>query len=215
MVWDWKHTILAALAAAAIAGSGLAFHSWRAAREALQRAEFTVAQQQKILTHDAKTSLQIAAEEKRRDARTARTIAALRAQAARQKTPRQIAAWLPKQIPAPQPIRIRLPKSTKQNPAPAAVATIPQPDLAPLRDYVSSCEVCSVQLHSVRQDLAAKDKQLQLAGEQLSAALKERDAALAAAQGGSFWRRVGSDLKWFAVGAGAGAALLCGTGHCQ
>lgn len=215
MVWDWKHAALAGVATIALAGAGVAWHSWQGARVALAQAETTVAQQQKTLNRDAKASRQIAAAEKQRDAKTARQIAKLRARASREKTPSQIARWLPKQISTPQPIRIRLPKPTRKNPAPAALATIPQPDLGPLRDFVSSCQVCSVRLHAAEQDLAAKNQQLKLAGEQLSAAMKQRDAALQAARGGGFWRRVGSAMKWFAIGAGTGAALLCGTGHCQ
>jgi hypothetical protein len=216
MVWDSKHTIFAALAAIGLAGAGIAFHSWLAAHDAFLRAESTVREQQQTLGQDAKASHQIAAREKRRDARTAREITALRGQAARQKTPRQIAAWIPKQIPTPQPIEIQIPKSSAQNPAPAAaLATIPLPDLVPLRDYAATCQECSLQRNAARKDLAAKDQQLKLASAELSAALKERDAALRAARGGGFWHRLGSAVKWFAIGAGAGAALLCGSGHCQ
>jgi hypothetical protein len=215
MAWDAKHTLLASLAAAAIAGGGIAFHSWLAAHDALLRAQSTVAQQQTAIDREQKASARIAAQETERDAAAAKRIAALRAQAARAKTPAQIAAWLPKRIPAPQPIEIQIPPPTKQNPAPAAIATIPQPDLGSLRDYVSACQTCNVQLHAAQEDLAAKNQQLQLASRQLSAALKQRDAALQAAKGGSFWHRAAAAVKWFAIGAGAGAALLCASGHCH
>ncbi|HVB35388.1 MAG TPA: hypothetical protein VNJ52_13590 [Patescibacteria group bacterium] len=215
MAWDWKHTIFAGLAVVGIAGGGIAFHCWKSTHDALLGAESTVQQQQKVLNQDAQAARQIAAQVKQRDAQTARRIATLRARAAQETTPSQIAAWLPKQILTPQPIHIQLPKPTRKNPAPAAVATIPQPDLAPLRDFVTACQACSIRLHSAQQDLAAKDAQLKLAGERLSAALKQRDAALQAARGGGFWRRMGTAVKWFAIGAGTGAALLCGSGHCQ
>lgn len=215
MAWDWKHTILAGLAVLSVAGAGLAFHSWLASHDALLRAEATVRQQQRTLTQDAQASRRIADQQKRRDAQAAREIAALRVRAAKQKTPAQIAAWLPKQIPAPMPIKIRIPKPTPNKPAPAAVATIPQLDLGAMRDFVSTCQQCSMRLGTVQQDLAAKQRQLTLARKELSAALKERDVALQAAKGGGFWRRLGAAMKWFAIGAGTGAAMVCGTGHCR
>ena len=215
MTWDWKHAALAGLAALGVAGAGIALHSWRGAHDALLQAESTVRQQQGALNRDAKASRQIVFQEKQRDAQTARQVAALRARAARQKTPPEIAAWLPKQVPVPQPIEIQIPRPTRKNPAPAALATIPEPDLGSLRDFVSSCQACSLRLHAAQQDLAAKDAQIKLAGEQLAAALKQRDAALRAAKGGGFWRRLGMSIKWFAIGSGTGAALLCGTGHCH
>lgn len=215
MAWDSKHTILAGLAVLGAAGASIAFHSWLASHDALLRAEATVRQQQQALTQDAEVSRHLAEQVKRQDAQAAREIAALHARAAKQKTPVQIAAWLPKQISAPQPIKIQIPKPTPKNPAPAAVATIPQLDLVPMRDFVSTCQECSVRLGAVQKDLAAKEQQLTLAGNELSAALKERDAALQAAKGGGFWRRLGAAMKWFAIGAGTGAVLVCGTGHCQ
>lgn len=138
----------------------------------------------------------------------------MQAEVAQVKTAAQIAAWLPKQLPTPTPVKIEVPPSTAKNPAPAAVAKIPQMDLPALRDYVESCKVCSVKLHTAQQDIADKDRQLKLAGEQLSAAEKQRDAVLHAAHG-TFWGRLWTRTKWFVIGAGAGAALLCGSGHCR
>ncbi|MGC1629293.1 MAG: hypothetical protein WA735_20745, partial [Candidatus Acidiferrales bacterium] len=49
----------------------------------------------------------------------------------------------------------------------------------------------------------------------LAAITRERDAAITTAKGGTFWRRLRRNALWFAVGAGAGAVALCGTGHCR
>lgn len=215
MRWDWKHKALAGAAVAALGGAGLAFSSWLGAHDAWIRAQGTIQAQAQRIDQVKKRAAQIAPEQKARDEAAAAQLAAMRKEVDRLKTAEQIAAWLPKQIPMPEPVKIRVPKATKKNPAPAAVARIPRQDLPALRDYVESCKACSVELHTTRQDLAAKEQQLKLAGERLSAVEKERNAALNAAKGGGFWHRAKTAFKWFAIGAGAGAAVLCGSGHCQ
>jgi hypothetical protein len=90
----------------------------------------------------------------------------------------------------------------------APSAQIPAADLKPLFDYVQDCRSCQVQLAAAKQnatDNAAK----------LTAVTRERDAAIATAKGGTFWQRLRRNALWFVVGAGAGAAALCGTGHCR
>lgn len=92
--------------------------------------------------------------------------------------------------------------------APAATAQIPAADLKPLYDYVQDCRACQAQLANAKQN-AADD------AAKLSALTRERDAALTAAKGGTFWRRLRRNALWLVVGAGAGAVALCGTGHCR
>jgi hypothetical protein len=81
----------------------------------------------------------------------------------------------------------------------ALVAQLPSADLKPLYDFVQDCRACQAQLTSVRADLA--DEQIKSA-----ALFKERNAALTAAKGGSFWTRLKRNARWFALGAGFGAA---------
>ena len=90
----------------------------------------------------------------------------------------------------------------------APSAQIPAADLKPLFDYVQDCRSCQAQLAAAKQnstDNAAK----------LAALTKERDAAVTTAKGGTFWQRLHRNALWFVVGAGAGAAAVCGTGHCR
>jgi len=90
----------------------------------------------------------------------------------------------------------------------APSAQIPAADLKPLFDYVQDCRSCQAQLAAAKQnatDDAAK----------LTAVTRERDAAVVAAKGGTFWQRLRRNALWFAVGAGAAAAAVCGTGHCR
>jgi hypothetical protein len=90
----------------------------------------------------------------------------------------------------------------------APSAQIPAADLKPLFDFVQDCRSCQAQLTAAKQnatDDAAK----------LTAVTRERDAAVVAAKGGTFWQRLRRNALWFAVGAGAGAVAVCGTGHCR
>lgn len=104
--------------------------------------------------------------------------------------------------------------SEKKTPNPAdelpssPAAQIPAADLKPLYDYVQDCRACQAQLAAARQD--ATDN-----AQKLAALTRERDAAITAAKGGGFWRRLRRNALWFVVGAGAGAAALCGSGHCR
>lgn len=78
-------------------------------------------------------------------------------------------------------------------------AQIPVADLKPLYDFVQDCRACQAELAAARQDKsddAAK----------IAALTRERDAAITAAKGGSFWRRLRRNAKWFVIGAGVGAA---------
>ena len=90
------------------------------------------------------------------------------------------------------------------SPAPCTTASdcsaqIPAADLAPLYNYVQDCRACQLQLAAAQQnsaDDAAK----------ISALTRERDAAITAANGGSFLRRLRRNAIWLAVGAAAGYA---------
>ncbi len=78
-------------------------------------------------------------------------------------------------------------------------AQIPSADLKPLYDYVQDCRACQAQLASAKQN-AADD------ATKIAALTRERDAAVTASKGGTFWRRVRRNAEWFAVGAALGAA---------
>ena len=214
MSWDLKHMVLAGTAAVTFLGGGIALSAWVKARDSWVRAEATVQAQAATIREITTEEQKVNSQEKERDAQTANQIAKMRAELERVSTPSQIAAWLPQQVRLPQELQISAPRPSRANPKPDAIATIPRPDLLPLRDYVESCKVCSVKLASAQQDLAANQQELTLAGERLAAVERQRDAALKAARG-TFWGRLLTRAKWLVVGAGVGAALLCGSGHCQ
>ena len=103
--------------------------------------------------------------------------------------PRDLASSSPARIPAQSPATLPT----------APAAQIPSADLKPLYDYVQDCRACQAQL------AAAKQNQLDDAAK-LAALTRERDAAVTAAKGGTFWRRFRHNAKWLAVGAALGAA---------
>jgi len=191
--------------------------SWVGAREDAVRAKATVDAQQTVIAAAEKQRTDLVAAETERDRLTAVNVAALQAAAAKQVSPAQIAAWIPKQlqqIPG-TPITLNIPAATAANPTPNAIASIPQADLPGLRDQIEKCQECGVKLATAQQDATSKDQQLLLAGQQLSAVSVERDAYKQAAKGGPFWSRVKSKAKWFAIGGAVVAGALCGTGHCK
>jgi hypothetical protein len=81
----------------------------------------------------------------------------------------------------------------------SSTAEIPAADLKPLYDYVQDCRACQTRLAAYTQDAA--DNQAKIA-----ALTRERDAAITASKGGTFWRRFRSDAIWLAIGAGLGYA---------
>ena len=198
-----------------LATGAFVFYSWLEAHDDQIRLAATLEVQGKLLDQTKQQSAALAAEQKQRDAALQSQLETMRAAVAKIQTPQQIAQWLPQQLPLPAPVSVAIPPATPQNPAPSVVATIPQQDLAPIRNAVESCEECTKKLAVAQQDSVSKDQQLKLAGEQLSAAENERDAAIKAAKGGGLWTRLQRNAKWFAVGAAAAGAALCASGHCK
>ncbi len=176
------------------------------------RLQATIAAQQGIIASAQQQMQSLDAAAKQRDAQTLATIAAMQQVVARVQTPQQIASWIPPQLPTPAPLAVSIPSATAANPAPDAIARIPQQDLPAIRDMIESCKECRVKLNAAQQGVASKDQQLSLAGEQLSAMQRERDAALTAAKGGNLWRRIRRNALWFVIG-GATAATLGGVAH--
>lgn len=201
--------ILGILALAILGGS------WLGAREEGIRLKATIDAQQQVIAGAEKQARDIQAAEAARDKQTAETVTALEASAAKQVTPAQIAAWIPKQLPVPQPITFTVPAATAQNPSPGATASIPAADLPALRDTVEKCQECSAKLSTAQADLASRAQQAALAQQQIEALKTERDEAVKASKGGGFWSRVRRSVKWAAIGAGIGAAAVCGSGHCK
>jgi len=212
-----RRTIELAAFCTALIVAALAVHAWLASRDEQQRLAATLAAQKQVI--DAAN-----ADERVRQASLADALAQIEKLKRDVQTPAQILAALPKYLQLPQPITLSQPApsssaavSTGQgtaarptsSPAPAPVpqnssslpsapsAQIPAADLKPLFDYVQDCRACQAQLAAAQKnsaDDAAK----------ISALTRERDAAVTAAKGGSFLRRLRRNAVWFAVGVAAG-----------
>ena len=109
-------------------------------------------------------------------------------------------ATLPSSTSSPNLPTSPSPNGASQAGASGPSAEIPSADLKPLYNYVQDCRACQARLAAATQnsaDDAAK----------IAALTRERDAAVTASKGGSFWRQLRRNALWFAVGAGAGSAL--------
>jgi len=76
-------------------------------------------------------------------------------------------------------------------------AELPPADLKPLYDYVQDCRACQAELAVAKQNVADD-------AAKIAALTAERDAAITASKGGTFWRRLRRNALWFAIGAAAG-----------
>ena len=186
---------IAILLAASIAVALLA-GAWRSARHDSQQLAATLAAQNANLQ-------QAADREKQRDSQLAAALAAIQAQKRSVQSPQQAAKQLPSVLPPlPLPIAIHDPNLSIPLPpgeVPSTTLSIPQPDLVPLYDDLQDCRAAAIQNDALKKDLS--DEKTRSA-----ALLHERDAATAAARGGTFFVRLKRAAKWFAIGVAVGAA---------
>jgi hypothetical protein len=213
-----KFEVFAVIAACLL--FGLVAHSYMQEHDLRLTAEATVSSAQQIINQDSAKIVTLQKADQVRDAATAEQVTAIAAGAAKQVTPKQIADWIPKQLPGPlQNVKITVPAPSPQNPAPDATAEIPVGDLPMLRDQIAACQECAVKLDASQKDIVSRDEQLRLAGEKLSAAEKQRDAYKAAAKGGNFFTRLKNNADMLAtggaIGVGVTMVLVCGSGHCK
>jgi hypothetical protein len=216
----WRALALLALAAAA----GLAARAWFVDHRSAAALSATLAASQQQVAAAA-------AQEKSRDAQLATQLAQIAALEKQVQTPQQALAALP---PLPLPITLSANSAqlgpaanyspqnsnsaaaasagaapTAQPGTPAAapivppgiapvIANIPQQDLKPLYDYLEQCQATTLDRDAARKDLS--DAQTQV-----TALTQAKDAAVASAKGGGFWKQLRRGAKWFAIGA-AGAS---------
>src|SRR5712692_1161127 len=188
----WLAPALTILALGVAVAALLGARSYLAARDARVQLAATLAAQNTLID-------QAAAREHQRAAELAATLAQIEDLKRRAETPQQVVGELRRYLPAlPQPIELKLPEPQPGQPQQPATAIIPAPDLKPLFDALQDCRACQSEVRAAQGDLA--DERAKIA-----ALTAERDAAVRAAKGGSFWSRVRRGAKWFAIGAAAGA----------
>jgi len=120
-------------------------------------------------------------------------------------SPEQTARLIERFVGLRQPITVTVPPPTLDQPQPQARAELPAVDLPQLKLYVEECETCRINLETKGKDLGYAEQQQRLLKAQLDSVSRERDTAIRAAKGGSFWQRFRREGK-SALGAGAGAA---------
>ncbi len=170
--------------------------AWRTAHRNSAQLTATLATQNILIQ-------QAAAQEQQRNAQLSAALASIATEKKRVQTPQQVVEAIPSVLPPlPLPVKVLLPditQSTKPGDESPASISIPQSDLKPLYDSLQDCRACALERDARKQDLA--DEQTKVA-----ALTRERDAATAAAHGGSFWSRLKNATKWFVIGVAAGAA---------
>ena len=201
-------------AAATLVAAVFVVHAWLAAREDRMRLAATIETQKQII--DAADR-----RERERAGQLREQLAAIDALKRRIATPQQIVRALPQYLPLPQPIHLTPPPAQQGSPLPekpephpaeparpagGPVAQLPVEDLKPLFDFVQDCRACQNELAEAKQQVA--DDRVKL-----DALTHERDAALRAARGGSFWTRARRAAKWFIIGVGVGAAVTANARH--
>ncbi len=117
--------------------------------------------------------------------------------------PREVAQPSSLSEPLANPVANPLPDSPSASPAcdssTGCSAQIPAVDLKPLDNFVQDCRACQAEITVEKQNIA--DDAVKMA-----ALTNERNAAVTAAKGGTFRRRLLRNALWFAAGAAAEAA---------
>jgi hypothetical protein len=187
----------------AVIAIALVADAWRTARRDSQKLAATIAAQSSLI-HEAGDR------EKQRDSQLASALAAIQSEKHAVRTPQQAAHELSSVLPLlPLPVSIHDPNLSPPTPPedPASTSiSIPQPDLVPLYDDLQNCRATGLQNDSLNKDLTDEKTRSE-------ALLKEKNAALAAARGGTFLSRLKRATKWFAIGIAAGAAISAATHH--
>ena len=135
----------------------------------------------------------------------------IRAQKESTKTPEQIVRVIPQYVQLPSAPVVTSPPDVKpvaasetQNPlpnAPSAGVYFPPEDVKPLFDKLADAKACDLKLNECTKENGLLETRAK--------------AAEKAMHGGGFWSKLKSNSKWFVIGGGAAAGLLCGTGHCK
>ncbi len=195
----------------ALLAAGLFSDAWLAKRRDAAKLASTLATQNAVLKRATDA-------EKQRDGQLASALAETETLKRAVETPRQSAAAIPSVLPPlPLPVKIQFSNLTPAHspdvpdvgdssggtgdsvpnsaevPLPDATLRIPQLDLKPLYDGLQDCRESLLQTESLKQSLADEKSRS-------DALAKERDAAIAAGHGGTFWARVRREAKWFAIG---------------
>jgi hypothetical protein len=198
-----------------LAGGVLAFRSWLSEHDLRLHAEEQAKAQQTVQADAAAKAAELQKQMDVRDQAYTEQLKALDSKLQSATSPQQFAALVSQMAGLKQPIQVVTPAATSQNPNPTPVAQVPEIDFPQAKAYVTDCEQCKLDRAKLQADAADRASQAALAQKQIDSLKQEVNTWQTAAKGGSKWQRMKRAAKWFAIGAGAGAAALCGTGHCK
>lgn len=184
-------------------GIALVTNAWRSALHDTQKLATTLTTQNAAIQ-------QAAERQKQRDAELAALLASIQSERRAIHTPQQAAEHLPEALPPlPLPVAINLPPLSALRPPDQpseATLSIPAPDLVPLYNGLQDCRAAKAQASALQQNLSDEEARS-------AALLRERDAAITTAHGGSMLSRIKRAAKWFAIGIAIGAASTSALQH--
>ena len=162
---------------AAFVAIALLADAWRSARRDSQQLAVTMAAQNSAIQ-------QAADREKQRDSQLATLLSTIQSQKRSVQTPQEASAQILSVLPTlPLPVSIHDPDLSVPLPpgtSPSTTLSLPQPDIIPLYDDLQDCRASTAEKDAIQKDLAdEKTRSIALQ--------RERDAAVAAAHGGTFF----------------------------
>jgi hypothetical protein len=197
-----RHKLEIAGAVLALLIIGVVYRAWLADHEERIKLAATLEAQKQVMAEVDKR------ETVRADA-LKQSLAELEDLKKRTQTPAQVVRALPNVIPLQQPITLNLPAAvaasdpTKAGLKPDApvpqTATIPAADLKPLFDFAATCKECQAKVLTLQQDKADD-------AVKIGALVKQRDAAVIVAKGGTKWQRIKKAAMYLGIGTAVGYA---------
>lgn len=203
-----------AFAIALLVAIAFVFVNWLDARDAQTKAQAIVAAQQTVIVQAQEQMKQLQADDTAREQKLTQQLEDTQRQFSQAQSPQQIAALVGQIMGLKQPVTFTTSPPTIANPNPAPVAQVSTVDAPQIKAYVQSCQECLQKLPVVQAQVESLQSQLKISGQELSAQENETTAWKKAAKG-TWWKNTKRAMKWFAIGAGAGVAAACATGHCK
>lgn len=215
MIFDWKHKVMLALIAAGLVAGILGFRTWLSEHDLRLHAEEQSKTQQAVQSEVNAQMAALAKQMADRDAAYQSQLKSLDNRFSAAGSSDQLAQLVSQLMALQTPIKVVTPAATPENPHPTPVAQVSDIDAPRVKAYFQDCEQCKLDRTKLQADAATREQQAQLAQKTIDSLKTERDTWKTTAKGGSFMQRLGRAAKWLAIGAGAGAVAVCGSGHCK
>jgi hypothetical protein len=212
---DLTHKLLVLITAVLLAAAAFLATQYLHAHDAYLRAESQIHSDQSALAQLAKQQSDLAAQLKQTRADQQSQLADLHKDYAQAQSPQQLADLILKVMNLPQPIQIRTPAPTPDQPNPQPIAEVPLSDAPQAKAFLQACQECQINLSAAQKESQLAAQQAATLKEQLAITSKERDTWKHAAQGGTWARRAAKRAAAFAIDAAITAAAACATHHCK